>query len=115
MVQRFDKSIRRGIDAYQNKKRSGRIFLVQGQAGAPPRDIDNVSGVAEYVIGFDPDGKPLRIITLDAFPDPALAGKLRGTLDHVRANPNHDVTGTRYLRVSLTHNAMKFNQLRATH
>lgn len=115
MVNRFDKSIRRGIDAYQNKKRSGRVFLIHGPAGAPPRDIDNLNGVAEYLIGFDPDGKPVNIMVLDAFPHPELATLLREPINHVMANPNHDVTGTRYLRVPLTHNAVKYRQLRATH
>ena len=115
MVHRFDKSIRRGIDAYQNKKRSGRVYLIHGPAGVPPRDIDNLNGVAEYLIGFDPDGKPVDIMILDAFPHPELAALLRDPIKHVMANPNHQVSGTRYLRVSLTHNAIKYRQLRPTH
>jgi hypothetical protein len=115
MVQRFDKSIRSGIDAIHSENRNGRTFLVQQAEGADSIKTSNLNGVAEYMVGFDADGKPISIWPLDAFPDSGLSAVLHHYLKNVVANSVAKGSGTRYLRVSITHNGARSLMLRTAH
>ncbi len=115
MVQRFDKSIRRGIDAFNAEDRHGRTYLIQGPDGLDSIKVANETGVAEYMVAFDASGKVERIWTLDAFPNPGLAAELRHYFKQAHANPADGDTGTRYLRVPITHNSVKFRSLHPVH
>jgi hypothetical protein len=115
MVARFDTSIRRGIDAYNKDRRTGRTRLVQDPAGVDASENVNVNGMAEYMVAFQPDGKPGKIWLLDAVPKASMDDMLRHYLDHALANSVAESEGTRYLRVSIVHNAQKFRVLRPVH
>jgi hypothetical protein len=117
MVTRFDKSIRKGIDTFDHLQNHGRTFLVR-PAGADRRDspkLHKMSGIAEYMVGFDSHGKPVGVWPLDAFPDPQLGAEMRHYLNNIYANAVDSDSGVRYLRISITHQPYKFRYLRLTH
>lgn len=115
MVGRFDKSIRNGIHAFYAEGRHGRTYLTDAPRGLDSGEVANLNGVAEYMVAFDTEGKPVRVWVLDAFPDPTLTGTLRDYLKDIHANAVAGDSGTRYLRIHITHNAWKFRALRAVH
>lgn len=115
MVQRFDKSIRRGIDALNAERRHGRTFLTRYPMGRDTTDVANINGVVEFMVGFDAKGNRVGTWFLDAFPDATLRKPLRDYLKNIQANVAGDASGTRYLRIPIVHNARKFRSLRAVH
>ncbi len=115
MVARFDKSIRRGIDAFNSERRSAATRLLQYPRGVDKLEYRNINGVAEYIVAFDSSGNPGKIWLLDTFPDPEMDSIVRHYLDHVIANSAATGTGPRYLKVSIVHRALKSRRLRPTH
>ncbi len=115
MVSRFDETIRRGIDEFSSRRRSGDTFLVRRPYGVDKVEYRNVNGMAEYLVAFDPSGAPGRIWLLDSLPDAKTDSIVRGYLEQVRANSVDEAAGTRYLKVSIVHNALKGPILRPVH
>ncbi|MGA7296885.1 MAG: hypothetical protein WBW92_05205 [Rhodanobacteraceae bacterium] len=115
MVSRFDEPIRRGIDAFSSRRRSGETFLVRRPYGVDKVEYRNVNGMAEYLVAFDPSGAPGRIWLLDSLPDAKTDSIVRDYLEQVRANSVDEAAGTRYLKVSIVHNALKGPILRPVH
>ena len=63
------------------------------------------------MVAFDASGAPGKIWLLASYPDAQMGTILRDYLDHIRANPANKGSGMRYLRVPITHNAMKYHYL----
>lgn len=115
MVARFDNSIRRGIDEFSALRRSGSTYLFRYPSGRDKREDVNVSGFAEYMIEFDPDGKPTRMWLLDSVPTARVDTVVRPYLDLALANKVSSDTGPRYLKIPIIHSAVKYKTLRPTH
>lgn len=117
ILNRYDQSIRDGIDVFRHQQDHGHTFLVQEPRANhfDSSKLIKTSCVAEYMMGFDAHGKPTGIWPLDAFPDPSMSKELRSYLDHVYANTVEEGSGTRYLRVSITHQSNRVRRLRVTH
>lgn len=112
MVSLFDDRIRRGIEAFQNQRRSGETFLFRRPSGTDKQEDRNVNGLAEYMVEFHPDGKPGRIWLLDSLPGPRTDQVVRSHLDLAMANKVGADTGPRYLKVWIEHSARRFKGLR---
>ena len=115
MVARFDASIRRGIDAFSERQRSGETFLIRRPSGQDKREDVNVNGLAEYMVEFDPDGKPGQVWLVNAIPGPRIDSIVRSYLDLALANKVDGDSGPRYLKVSIVHGARNYRVLRPTH
>ncbi|MGB8634797.1 MAG: hypothetical protein WCD66_05120 [Rhodanobacteraceae bacterium] len=115
MVSRFDEPIRRGIDAFSSVRRGGDAFLVRGPAGTDKVEYRNINGMAEYLVAFDASGAPGMIWLLDSLPDAKTDTMVRHYLERARANSVDKDSGTRYLKVTIVHNALKARVLRPVH
>ncbi len=115
MMTRFDQSIRTGITAFKEQRRSGDMRLIAMPAGSEPADLRTKSGVAEYMVAFDPSGAPTHVWLLASYPIPDFGTELRPHLDKARINPADDGTGTRYMLVPINHYSVKSRELRAHH
>lgn len=115
MVARYDNSIRAGILAVKQRRRSGNPRLVVQPTGNPSNDERTLNGVADFMVAFNPDGSIKQAWLLASWPTDALGKMLRPWLKYARANSVDAGAGTRYLEVPITYNSVKSRQLRATH
>lgn len=115
MVTRYDDPIRYGIDAFRDQLRKGNPRLISAPVGTVPPDKALLSGVAEFMVAFDPSGAPKEIWLLASYPNPSMATVLRPQLDHARVNAVDEDAGMRYLRVPVGYNSVKSRELRTAH
>lgn len=114
-VARFDKPIRDGISAFKQQRRSGGAFLVARPQGMAPKELRSKSGMAEFMVTFDPSGKPGKVWLIASYPTPDFGTALRPQIDMARANPANADAGMRYMLVVIPHYSASFRMLRAHH
>lgn len=115
MVSRFDKAIRTGITTFKQQHRTGDMHLAVMPKGTIPKDLRTKSGVAEFMVAFDPKGSPAKTWLIASYPSADFGKDLRPQIDNARANSVHAGTGTRYMLVPIHHYSVKSRALRAHH
>lgn len=115
MVAKFEKPIRTGITTFKQQRRHGDMHLIAMPAGNPPDNLRTKSGVAEYMVAFDPSGTPAHVWQIASYPTPDFGTGLRPQIDQSRANPVSSGTGMRYMLVTIPHYSVKSRALRAHH
>lgn len=115
MVARYDTSIRDGIQAFKSEHRSGDPHLISWPYVSVPKDKLTLSGVAEFMVAFDPAGKPGKVWQLVSFPTSGIADVLHPSLEQARVNPVAADSGTRYLLIPLTLQGAGTKEVRAKH
>ncbi|HEX7342130.1 MAG TPA: hypothetical protein VF269_07615 [Rhodanobacteraceae bacterium] len=115
MIAKYDSSIRAGIDAFMEQRRSGKTHLVVHYMGHFNGEKVNQNDVADYMVAFNPDGSIKKVWTLASWPNTHFAATTRTWLDHARANPAPASSGTRYLEIPIVYNSYKTRSLRVSH
>lgn len=114
-VARFDKPIRDGISTFKQQRRSGDAFLIVRPQGTTPKELRTKSGVAEFMVAFDPSGKPGNVWLIASYPTSDFGTMLRPQIEKARANSVGHEIGMRYMLVTIPHHSVHFRQLRAHH
>lgn len=112
---KYDDLIRTGIRTIKDRHRSGNPRLVMPPVGHPDVDQRTLNGVAQFMVGLDPDGNIKKVWLLASWPTDTMASMLRPWLEHAHANTVDDNAGMRYLEIPITYNSARSRQLQATH
>lgn len=115
MVTKFNEPIRAGITAFKEQRRHGAAHLIVTPTGAVPRELSNKSGMAEFMVAFDPSGAPHKVWLIASYPTADLGTGLRPLIDPAGVNRGSDDAGMRYLLVVIPNYSNKYRELRAHH